>query len=432
MKFSLHLLLLASTALAAPAWAEGQSSSADGSTRQEIEAIRAQIQALQARLDRLEATTNAGAAPAPAATGATAAAPPSATASASAAPAAQPATPARGGSLPAWAADTTIGGRMFLNISNIDHKSDGADTSQSGLQTDVKRLYLIVDHKFSETLSANITTDFRYNSNGTTRDTLVFIKKAFVQARFGPEFFVRVGAADLPWVPYVEDIYGYRYVENVVVDRARFGTSTDWGVHVGGTIGDGLVSYAASAVNGAGFKTLSRSSDTIDLEGRVSVQPVKGLSFAVGVYSGKLGKSIASQPATPHRATRFNALAAYVGGPIRIGGEYFWARNWNQVVSDPGDRSSGWSVFGSYAFMPRLAAFGRYDRVKPSRRLNPALEDEYFNLGLSYQLIKNVDLALVYKRDVAENGLIPTSNGTIGGAVQGTYDEFGIWAQLRF
>jgi predicted porin len=261
---------------------------------------------------------------------------------------------------------------------------------------------------------------------------VVYVKKAYLQATISPALQVRVGSADLPWVPFVENIYGYRFVENTLIDRTKYGTSADWGVHVAGTVGGGLLSYAVSAVNGAGYKTLSRHSDTIDIEGRLSLQPVKHIVLAVGGYTGKLGKSAADQPATPHRATRFDALAAWVGGPVRVGIEYFSAKNWKNVTTAAHDRTSGWSAFGSYAFAPKFTAFGRYDRVNPDKDSNPALDDAYFNVGLDYALAKDIDLALVYKRERAENGLIATSNGTIGGTDRGRYDEIGLWAQVKF
>ena len=229
-----------------------------------------------------------------------------------------------------WFANTTIGGRAFFNVSNIHQTSTDllgkkTDNAQNGTQTELKRFYLIVDHKFDNIFSANLTTDFRYNANGVSKDTSVFVKNAYVQAKLDPAFFVRVGEAPLAWVPFVEGLYGYRFVENTLIDRTRFGTTTDWGVHIGGSLANGVVSYAASAINGAGYKTLSRSSDTIDLEGRVSVNPVKNITLGVGGYTGKLGKSAANLPssATPHNAQRFDAVAAYTDKRIRSGDEIY-------------------------------------------------------------------------------------------------------------
>jgi hypothetical protein len=403
------LILLASAALPTPALAQDAPSSVSQITPEQIAALEAQIQALQAQVSELkqaQAATAAKVAEAP------------------------PATPAKS-DVPDWVRSTTISGKAFANFSSIDHRSDGVDLGDNGTQAELKRFYFGVDHKFDDTFSANLTTDFRYNANGTSKDALVYVKKAYVQARFGPELFVRLGSADLPWVPFVEGIYGYRFVENELVDRTKFGTSADWGVHVGGSFAGGRVSYAASAVNGAGYKTLSRSSNTIDLEGRISANPIKNVTLAVGGYTGKLGKS-SEVAGAQHRATRWNALAAYTDDRIRAGIEYFQAKNWNNVTTLASDSSSGWSAFGSFAFTPKLSAFGRYDWVKPNEDTNPALKDHYFNVGVDFKPIKAIDLALVYKRDRAENGFLSTSNGTIGGVSKGTYDEVGLFTQVAF
>jgi multidrug efflux pump subunit AcrA (membrane-fusion protein) len=338
-----------------------------------------------------------------------------------------------------WFANTTISGKSFFNVSNINQKSTDllgvtTNNAQNGTQAELKRFYIGVDHKFSNVFSANITTDFRYNANGTTKDTLVYVKKAFLQAKLDPALAVRIGAADLPWVPFVEGIYGYRFVENTLIDRTKFGTSSDWGVHVLGTFGNNLVSYQVSAINGAGYKTLARQSDTIDLEGRVSVNPIKPITLAIGGYTGKLSKSAANLPgsATPHTASRFDALAAYTDKRIRAGIEYFAAKNWNTVTSAFSDTSDGWSAFGSFAFTPKILAFGRFDWVKPSRDLNPTMKDNYFNAGVDYKPLPPLDLALVYKRERANHGFLSTSNGTIGGALDGTYDEIGLFGQFSF
>jgi hypothetical protein len=404
-------ILLATAAFAAPASAQDAQAAASAIAPERIAALEAQIEALRNEVSKLrqaQATTAAKVAETPA-----------------------PAPVVAKSDVPGWVRSTTISGKAYANVSTIDHESDGLDLADNGTQTELKRFYLGVDHKFDDTFSANLTTDFRYNSNGASKDTLVYVKKAYVQARFAPEFYVRVGAADLPWVPFVESLYGYRFVENVLVDRTKYGTSADWGVHIGGSFAGGRIGYAASAVNGAGYKNLSRSSNTIDLEGRISASPIRNVTLAVGGYTGKLGKS-SDVVTTRHRATRWNALAAYADSRVRAGVEYFEASNWNNVTTLASDKSSGWSAFGSFAFTPKLSVFGRYDWVKPNKATNPALKDQYFNAGLNFKPLKAIDLALVYKRDRAENGFLPTSNGTIGGIDAGTYDEFGLFTQIAF
>jgi hypothetical protein len=82
----------------------------------------------------------------------------------------------------------------------------------------------------------------------------LYLKKAYLQARIDHAPVVRFGAADLPWVPYAEAIYGYRYLENTLIDRVKAGTSSDWGVHVLGSFFGGLLNYDFAAVNGGGYK----------------------------------------------------------------------------------------------------------------------------------------------------------------------------------
>jgi multidrug efflux pump subunit AcrA (membrane-fusion protein) len=348
-----------------------------------------------------------------------------------------------------WFANTTIGGRAFFNVSNIHQTStdlagNRTENIQNGTQTELKRFYLIVDHKFDNVFSANLTTDFRYNANGTSKDVLVFVKKAWVQAKFSPALSVRIGENDTPWVPFVESLYGYRFVENTLIDRTKFGTSTDWGVHLFGTFGDNLVTYQVSALNGAGFKTLSRSSNTIDLEGRIGINPIKEVTLGVGGYTGKLGKSNDTVNVN-HRATRFDAVAAYTSKRVRAGLEYFAATNWNNITtapvplpapSTPNDKAHGWSAFGSFVFTPKFNIFGRYDWVKPTNFVAPgtgsAVHDHYFNAGVDYKPIPPLDFALVYKHERANNGFISTSNGIIGGLDTGKYDEVGLFGQLTF
>ena len=341
---------------------------------------------------------------------------------------------------PGWWNNTTVSGTVFYDLTNIDQKSDGVKLpgTPNGVNFDIKRMYISIDHQFNSVFSANLTTDFTYDSGvGATQ---LYIKKAYVQAKLSPLLTLRAGSADLPWVPFVEGLYGYRYVENVMIDRTKFGTSADWGVHALGSIplGGLTVSYAGSVVNGNGYKKPGfiggvNHTNTMDFEGRLSASAA-GFTAAVGGYDGKLGKDAQGTP-TYHDATRFDALLAYVKGPIRLGGEYFHANNWNDVLqANPllTNKTEGWSGWGSFAFTPQLSVFGRYDWVKPKDTTNPTLANDYFNIGIQYEPVKILDFSLVYKRDKVSNGTYATQNGTIGGGSNGTYDEIGLFGQIKW
>ncbi|HDS1101539.1 porin [Stenotrophomonas maltophilia] len=315
--------------------------------------------------------------------------------------------------------DNKIGGRMFFDLTNIDKTSNGKDTAASGTGLDVKRFYLTVDHKFNDIWSANLTTDFQYSS--AIGNTELFVKKAYVQGSFDPAFNLRVGAADMPWIPYVEKFYGMRYVENTLTDRLKYGNSSDWGLHGFGNLGNNF-NYAVSVVSGAGYKNPTRSKG-MDVEGRVAYTPNENFVVAVGGYSGKLGKETDIQSAE-NTYTRANAMVAYADSDFRVGGEYFQAKNLNNVTTVATDKSSGWSVWGSVRVTDGgINVFGRYDDTDVSKTLDPTLSDKYWNVGVEFPVMKNLKLSTVYKYTHLANASDKKNDKT---------KEFGVWGDLSF
>ena len=341
---------------------------------------------------------------------------------------------------PGWWNDTKVGATVFADASYIRNQNSAGKTPQTGTNYDIKRLYLIVEHRFNDTYSFNFTSDFIYDSGA--KATQLFIKKAYLQAHYSDAFNVRLGSAELPWVPFVESLYPYRYVSQMLIDRTKNGTTTDWGVHVSGTFLDKVFGYQFSVVDGEGFKqpaigTANRT-NALDVEGRINAT-YDHVTVAVGGYSGKLGNSVEGTP-TFNTAERFDAVVAYTDSKIRLGGEYFHSKYWGDVKNaGPATTNSadGISAFGSYALTSKVAVFGRYDWVKPKTNTAPTMRDNYFNVGVAYKPIGPLDFALVYKRENVDNGSFSTSDGVIGipaGATtgRGTYDEIGLFTQVKF
>ena len=285
-----------------------------------------------------------------------------------------------------------------------------------------------------------MTTDFTYDS--TTKATQLYIKKAYVEAKLNDAFIIRAGSADLPWVPFVEDVYGYRYVERSLPDLYGFGTSADWGVHVLGHLFNNVIGYQVSVVDGEGYKVpatgTANRTDYMDVEGRISAT-YDHFTVAVGGYDGKLGHDVTNTP-TFHTAERFDAIAAYTDSRIRVGGEYLWAKYWNDVLqSNPAktNTTDAWSAFASFWFTPKFSIFGRYDWIKPQSDTAPSFTSNYYNFGVSYKPIPPLDVALVYKHDSVMDDLLSSQNGSIGtlnasGVGKGDYHEIGVFTQVKF
>jgi hypothetical protein len=359
---------------------------------------------------------------------------------------------------------------MYFNFSNINQKQNGEHLAgepnghNNGTGFNIKRMYLGIDHTFNSVFSANLTMDVAnvigrtsngdFNGLSSVGDAQLvgrgfYIKKAYLQAKINPALIIRAGSADMPWIPYVEGIYGYRHIENTLIDHAGFGTSADWGVHVLGDVAGGIVSYQLSMVNGAGYRNV-KVSKSVDFEGRVSAS-YKGFVAAVGGYTGKLGNNVQrapapSSPVTHHTATRLDALLGYKDKRFTIGGEYFYASNWSNngltpVTNIGRTKSNGYSAFGSFNFNPKWSVFARYDWVRPDYKLTIAssnvdrkTRNTYYNVGVQFEPVKIVDLALVYKHERTKDGIVADTNGSIGGAglTNGTYSEVGLFGQFKF
>jgi hypothetical protein len=381
--------------------------------------------------------------------------------------------------------NTTIGGRVFFDVSHISLQNENAagskiDTPPTGTGFDVKRFYLIVDHRFNDVWAANLTTDAQFSTASTATITAstgtttvltnqnssggvseVFIKKLYLEGKFNNLLVVHAGSYDMPWDPFAESLYAYRYVEKTITDRLGYSNTTDWGLNASGTGGtNGVFSYAASVVNGGGFKNPTRTKG-VDFEARVSAKPTKWLTAGVGFYSGHLGQINAANEDFPRNtATRFDAAAGVVVSGLRAGVEYFNARNYKTVnsltasvlgtssvvntalVAPISDKADGISSYASYSFPNnQISVFARFDTAKLSKDVASSLKETYFNAGVAYKPMKTLDFALVYKNEKVENGSTSVSgadaNGsyTIGGANgarDGTFEEVGLYAQWGF
>jgi hypothetical protein len=381
-------------------------------------------------------------------------------------------------------ANTTLGGLVYADFSDIAQQRNGTDVAPSGVGFDIKRGYLIVNHTFNDVFSANLTTDLDYisstagtgytssstsNSGGVTE---VYVKLLYLQARLNDAFVVRAGSYNDPWINFVQNLYGYRYVEKTEVERLGFASSADWGINASGVAGgNGIFSYAVAALNGGGYRNPTRSKD-VDFDGAFIVKPLAWLNLGGGVYVGHLGQiTQTTAEYASHTATRWDLTAALVSNGLRVGGEYYTAKNYKTaspttgVLSGPGgvvvatnataedptgtvvsDEAEGYSTWAAYAFLRRWSVFARYDHSRLSRDHDPNLTDQYVNAGVSYEPLRTLDLALVYKHEQVTDGSISVAGAdanasyTIGGtALAGTgiktggqFNEVGVYTQYSF
>ena len=390
-----------------PLAAAAQTATTPTATNAELAQLQAQLAALQAKVEQIQqqqAQTQSQAARTPSAS-----------------------TDSRLTALETGVGGTTIGGKMYFDFTDINQTNNKTGkTAASGTNFDVKRFYTSITHRLNDVWSANLTTDFTYvSADGRTN---LFVKKAYVQGTFDQALVLQLGAADMPWIPFVENYYGYRYVEPTMTDRLGYANSSDWGIHVGGDLGKSkLLNYSVAAVNGNGYKNPTRNNH-VDFEGRVGFVPFDGMIVAMGGYSGDRGQDLANINVL-HTGQRFDFLVAYAGPQFRVGGEYFSARNWNNILTALADKADGYSFWASVNLPAKFSLFTRYDHVSLSRDINPTSRNEFFNAGVQYNVTKGFDLSLVYKHEKGDlSGQVPLPRPLT--AV--TTNEVGVFGQVAY
>ncbi len=304
---------------------------------------------------------------------------------------------------------TRVSGLVFLNASYQDQERGG-----DNLNVDLKRFWINVDHQFNQDWSVHLTTDVQWQRYQDPTD--VFVRHLYVQRRIGDNHRLRLGNAPDTWILPLAQLNGFRYLDPGLIPMSGAGTPADWGVHLQG--GSGPVTYAVSAVTGAGFQKPRTGGP--DFQGRVSWEVADGLQLHLGGYRGTRAMDKNDRPHI-HTAERWNGAVTWVTGPWRLGAEYFYADNWNRVNQSEPDASNGASVWGSYRINQNYAVFARHDRLNNSRRLAPANERDYYNLALEWRHSNKLRFAAAYRHIDNQTATARQINR-----------EFGIWTHLAF
>lgn len=292
--------------------------------------------------------------------------------------------------------DTTFGSTVFADATHLDQRVNGKPGKLGRNSVDLRRLYLSLDHRFSDVWSVHLVTDINWTRNQSPTD--LWVRNAYLQGAFNRYLTLRLGAADLPWASFANRWNGYRYVDNELVSRLGFASTADWGAHAQGDLSaNGRLQYAVAMVTGSGFKR-PRLGSRADVETRVSWQPTRNTVVAVGGYDGTRGMDGGAHVAL-HTARRFDAMAAYADERWRFGAQFFRATDWNNVRTAQGDRADGWSAWASVQFAPRWSAFARVDQARTSRLIDPSLRDRYANVGVAWAATPKLQLALAAKRE---------------------------------
>ncbi len=317
-----------------------------------------------------------------------------------------------------------VGAKFYINLTS-SKKENQAGTQSKTTGAALDRAYFSVGYAFDDVWSMGLTTDVSIE-NALGKKSSVYIKKAYLQGKFAPEFVLQAGVIGTPWIGHEEHLWGHRYVSKVYADTLGFDSSADAGIGFKGKLADGMVDYHVVEVNGGGYGNISKT-NAMDLNARVGFKPVDGLTLDLGYRTGYWGKKTFN--ANVKKNTLWQLLATYgMGHDFRVGAGYISFKDDQGVKNAAGTKNTGFDLWAWASFAENLGAFGRYESLKAKNAANFGANDEKttrYVLGLDWKARKNVDFSLAYDYSKTSN---------VGGkAANFTKDtKYGVFSQVKF
>ncbi len=235
----------------------------------------------------------------------------------------------------------------------------------------------------------------------------VVIKHAFVELYdvLTPGLSFKFGMHDLPWVPFEEKIWTYRFQGPVFADREGYLSSTDLGVGVGYVLPSKWVEGHVSLVNGETWSKPEVSKHK-DVHARLTLRPMASHKVLSGLSVNLFGSAGAYDGGDNQDRDRFIPQVAFEHKYAAVAADYFraWdppsklaskqpslANSTDPVVAAQGWSAFGWLDLGLIGVAEGVRLMGRVERLDPDTNLaNNSHTREI--VGIGYRANKYVQI----------------------------------------
>lgn len=299
----------------------------------------------------------------------------------------------------------------------------------------INRGWLWVDHSFSDRYEARITVESEEPLMGESNGTgwTMRLRHAYLQVNELVNYVdLQAGLLDNYYISRVEDVWGYRYVDEVSLHKLGYLSEADIGVSLVGVCPGDWGVLVVQVLNGGGYfeRDMNKYKDFIVL---AEIHPFpKSPDFSevalIGQYymgwpniaDGSVGRSFSEN--TKKDRLSGGAIFQYRSW-IRGFAEVFLTQDdsdWTNDTSDEFvDEAYGFSVLGSIniatsdTWLARVKVFGKYEWIDRNRNKELLFGDDedarYLVAGASYEPVDGYELALSVRRDT-ENVLITSGS----------------------
>jgi hypothetical protein len=280
-------------------------------------------------------------------------------------------------------------GNPILKIYTNFHAGISEENENAGFE--IKRAYFGYMYNISRHFEVALKLDIGSPNDASEYSLLrrfAYFKNAYLKYRW-KNITTQFGIIDVFQFSVQEVYWAHRYISKSFMDEYRFGPKADLGWNISYRFND-FIHADFGIYNGEGYTKLQADNAFKGGLG-ISVFPLKGL--IVRIYGDMIKKGVYQQTLAGFIGYRFEDK--FIGGA-----EYNYQFNFNYVE---GQDKYGYSLYGSYYFIPKWQVFVRFDQVYSNM---PGSFDEPWDLasdgssltgGVEYSPIRQVKIALNYQ-----------------------------------
>jgi len=320
-------------------------------------------------------------------------------------------------------------GLQSNKVENFTRATNTTIVKSNTTGASVDRFYFQAKYHINDAWYGRITTDVNNeqpNNIGLKRNMNVFLKYAYVEGKFSDELQMRLGLSHTPWIDYEQHLWKHRYVAKVYSDYFKFDDSADYGIGLKGKAIDNMVEYWFTYTNGGGYGK-PNASQSMDVNGRVTVHPIKGMDISGGFRSGYRGKKLLAT-VNPVKEDLNQFLISYGTDTCRMGSNFLTRKkkdNTGTIQTDSGYNVWGWAKLGKYG------VFGRYDFLKSTPRVSTfSAKTVHYIAGVEYDAAKGMTFSIALDATRITNGQDKWIATALGDTSKST--KIGLYSQFKF
>jgi len=312
-----------------------------------------------------------------------------------------------------------IGGKIFSDLTSNKVKNGLGKLTDQTFGSRIERAYLTAKYYFDSDWMMRITTDVHLAPNLAKKNNNIFLKYAYLEGKlYGKAAVLRLGQSHTPWIDYEQGLWKHRYFSKVLIDTNGYDASSDLGIGLKGKLLDGMAKYWVTYTNGRGYSHPGAVSKSMDIDSRLSLYPMKGLTLDFQLRSGYKGTKTFGA-VNPVKNTLSQFMATYGSGhDYRVGLNY--VTNKKRPTTGVSTRDKAIAVWGWTKLGAGFGTFARYETTKDNAAI--VTKTNRFAGGIEYSPVKHVTLALA----------IDTKKTKIGGVTSVKATRIGLWTQTKF